>query len=62
MKISYVDLKRNLIDELSVASMAMDLDEYNSIKETLYLISNSVNYEKLIESLQEMNSTMRIMT
>ena len=35
--------------------VVMDMDEYNSILETLHLVSNKANRKRLEEAIEEMN-------
>ncbi|MBS1660234.1 MAG: type II toxin-antitoxin system prevent-host-death family antitoxin [Bacteroidetes bacterium] len=69
--LNYSDFRNNLAKSLNAVNedreivivsrtkgknvVVMDLDEYNSIQETLHLISNSKNRQRLNEAIQEMN-------
>ena len=69
--VNYSDFRNNLAQSLNAVNddreivvvsrtkgknvVVMDLDEYNAIQETLHLISNAKNRQRLTESIQEMN-------
>ena len=68
--VNYSDFRNNLAENLNVVNedkeivivsrtkgknvVVMDLDEYNSIQETLHLTSTEANRKRLDESLAEM--------
>ena len=37
-------------------AMLISVDEYHSMKETLYLLSNSANRERLLESIEQIEA------
>ncbi|MBS1567776.1 MAG: type II toxin-antitoxin system prevent-host-death family antitoxin [Bacteroidetes bacterium] len=71
--LSYSDFRTNLAKSLKAinddremlvisrargkAVVVMDLDEYNSIQETLHLTETAANRQRLSEAIQEMETT-----
>jgi antitoxin YefM len=69
--LNFSEFRNNLADSLNAVNndkeivivsrtkgkniVVMDLNEYNSIIETLHLTSTSANRKRLVESLDEMN-------
>jgi antitoxin YefM len=69
--VNYSDFRSNLADNLNTVNqdkeivivsrtkgknvVVMDLDEFNSIQETLHLVSTSTNRKRLTQSIEEMN-------
>ncbi len=69
--VNYSDFRNNLAENLNTVNddreivvvsrtkgknvVVMDLDEYNSIQETLHLTGTAANRKRLSESLQELN-------
>lgn len=69
--VNYTEFRNNLAENLNVVNddgdivvvsrskgknvVIMSLDEYNSMKETLYLTSSKANREKLDDAITEMN-------
>lgn len=70
--VNYSDFRSHLAENLNVVNddkeivivsrtqgknvVVMDLDEYNSIQETLHLISTPANRKRLEEAVTEMNA------
>jgi antitoxin YefM len=70
--LNYTEFRNNLAESLNVVNddgdivivsrskgknvVVMSLEEYNSIQETLYLNSSSVNRKRLEDSISEMNT------
>lgn len=70
--VNYSEFRNNLAENLNLVNddgeivivsrskgknvVVMSLDEYNSINETLHLMSNAVNEKRLDESIAEMRS------
>jgi antitoxin YefM len=69
--LNYSDLRQNLSDNLNLVAedhevlivsrsneknvVIISLDEYNSIQETLYLLSSEANAKRLNKALEEVN-------
>jgi len=70
--VNYSDFRNNLASNLNVVNedreivivsrtrgrsvVVMDLEEYNGIQETLYLLGTSANRSRLAEAIDEMNA------
>ncbi len=70
--LNYSDFRNNLAQSLNSVNndkeivvvsrtkgknvVVMDLEEYNSIQETLHLTSSAANRQRLTEAVQEMNA------
>ena len=70
--VNYTEFRKNLAENLNMVNdnsevvvvsrskgknvVVMSLEEYNSIQETLYLVSEKANRKRLDEAIEEMNS------
>ena len=70
--VNYTEFRTNLAENLNKVNedndivvvsrskgknvVVMSLEEYNSIQETLYLVSTSANRKRLDEAIEEMNT------
>jgi prevent-host-death family protein len=70
--VNYTEFRNNLTENLNVVNddgdivvvsrskgknvVVMSLEEYNSLQETLHLVSSAANRKRLDEAIEEMNS------
>jgi antitoxin YefM len=70
--VNYTEFRKNLAENLNMVNdnsevvvvsrskgknvVVMSLEEYNSIQETLYIVSEKANRKRLDEAIEEMNS------
>ena len=70
--VNYTEFRNNLTENLNMVNdneeivvvsrskgknvVVMSLEEYNSIQETLHLVSSSINQKRLDEAVEEMRS------